>query len=74
MLPNVFWAYKTTPRKSIGETLFPVTFGIEVVILMEVGLSSMRIAGFSPNTNDMAMTEQYVYMVTKRSYLRSTIC
>jgi len=35
-----------------------MTFGIEVVILVEVGLSSMRIVGFSLNTNDMAMTEQ----------------
>ena len=35
-----------------------MTFGIEVVIHVEVGLSSMRIVGFSLNTNDMAMTEQ----------------
>ena len=35
-----------------------MTFGIEVVILVVVGLLSMRVVGFSLNTNDMAMTEQ----------------
>ena len=56
-LPNVLWAYQTTPRRFICETPFSFTFGTEAVILVEVGLSSMRIANFSLNTNDAIMTK-----------------
>ena len=56
-LPNVLWAYRTTPRRFIYETPFSFTFRTETVILVEVGLSSMRIANFSPNTNDVIMTK-----------------
>ena len=40
-LPNVLWAYRTTTRVPIGETPFRLTFGIEAVILVEVGLTSL---------------------------------
>ena len=36
---------------------FTFTFGTEAVILVEVGLSSMRIANFSLNKNDVIMTK-----------------
>ena len=39
-LQNVLWAYKTTTRVLTGETPFRLTFGTEVVITMEVGLTS----------------------------------
>lgn len=45
-------------RRSTSEIPFSMTFGIEVMILVEVGLSNMRIVGFPPNTNGMAMTKQ----------------
>ena len=31
-LPNVFWAYQTTPQRSTGETPFSLTYGAEAVI------------------------------------------
>ncbi|XP_065629196.1 uncharacterized protein LOC112040990 [Quercus suber] len=31
-LPHVLWAYRTTPRRSIGETPFSMTYGSEAVI------------------------------------------
>ena len=37
-LPNILWAYRTTPRRSTGETLFPLTYGAEAVIPTEVNL------------------------------------
>ena len=41
-LPNVLWACRTTTRTPTGETPFNLTYGIEVVILVEVGLTSLR--------------------------------
>ena len=39
-LPNVLWAYRTTPCRSTRETLFSLTFGAKVVIPVEVNLCS----------------------------------
>ena len=54
----MLYAYRTTPRRSISKTLFSMTFWAEVVIPMEVGLSSMRVACFSLYNNNAYMTEQ----------------
>lgn len=35
-LPNVLWAYHTTPRDSTGETPFKLSFGMEAVVPVEV--------------------------------------
>ena len=40
-LPNILWAYRTTTRVPTGEILFKFTFGIEAIILVEVGLMSL---------------------------------
>ncbi|XP_075640168.1 uncharacterized protein LOC142611903 [Castanea sativa] len=37
-LPNVLWAYRTTPRRSTGETSFSLTYGAEAVIPIELNL------------------------------------
>ena len=54
----MLYAYRTTPRRSISKTLFSMTFWAEVVIPVEVGLSSMRVACFSLYNNNAYMTEQ----------------
>ena len=36
-LNNVIWAYRTTPRTSIGEMSFRLTYGIDAVILVKIG-------------------------------------
>ena len=51
-LPNVLWAYRTTARTSTGETPFRLTYGTEVVILVEVGINSMRREFFQEGSND----------------------
>ena len=33
---NVLWAYRTTPRASIGETPYAMTYRVEAVIPLEV--------------------------------------
>ncbi|XP_022851454.1 uncharacterized protein LOC111373186 [Olea europaea var. sylvestris] len=35
-LPNVLWAYHTTPRESTGETPFKLAFGMEAVVPVEI--------------------------------------
>ena len=40
-LPNILWAYKTTIRAPTRETPFKLTFDIEIVILVEVGFTSI---------------------------------
>ncbi|KAL2236614.1 UNVERIFIED_CONTAM: Retrovirus-related Pol polyprotein from transposon [Sesamum indicum] len=50
-LPGVLWAYRTTPRTSIGETPFSLVYGSEAVIPAEIGEESQRIINFDPETN-----------------------
>ena len=51
-LPHVLWTYQTTPRKSIGETPFSMTYGAEAVIPLENGFPTMRTSTFTSNGND----------------------
>jgi len=52
-LPNVLWAYRTVARTLTGETPFRLTYGTEVVIPVEVGVTSIRKEAFSEdNIND----------------------
>ena len=51
-LPHVLWTYRTTPRKSTGETPISMTYGAEVVILLESGFPTMRSSAFTSEGND----------------------
>ena len=57
-LPNVLWAYRTTPRRSTGETPFSLTYGVEMVILAKINLCSARVSGFTPAKNSELMLKQ----------------
>ena len=57
-LPNVLWAYWTTPRRSTGETPFSLTYGGEVVIPTEVSLCSERVSRFVLAENEELMIKQ----------------
>lgn len=54
-LPSILWAYRTTPRRSIGKTPFSMTYGIEAVIPVEISLSSSKVANFAQGHNDEDM-------------------
>ena len=41
-LPEIVWLYRTTPRRSTGETPFSIVYGSEAVILMETRLATAR--------------------------------
>ena len=45
-------AYRTTARTPTGETPFRLTYGTEAVILVEVGVTSIRRGTFSEGLND----------------------
>ena len=51
-LPHVLWAYRTTPRRSIGETPFLMSYGAEAVILIETGFPTLRTQSFNPSNNN----------------------
>ncbi|XP_075633798.1 uncharacterized protein LOC142606314 [Castanea sativa] len=57
-LPSVLWAYCTTARTSTGETPFRLAYGSEAVILVEVGLTSYRLANHDKEKNDDALRLQ----------------
>ena len=46
------WAYRTTTRTPTGETPFRLTYGIEAVIPVEVGVTSIRQETFNEKCND----------------------
>ena len=51
-LPHVLWTYQTTPRRSIGETPFSMTYGVEVVIPLETRFPTLRTGSFTLSNND----------------------
>ena len=54
-LPSVLWAYRTTVRTPIGETVFRLAYGTEIVILAEVGLTSYRVESYDEDKNKEAI-------------------
>ena len=51
-LPHVLWTYWTTPRRSIRETPFSMTYGVEVVIPLETRFPTLKMSTFTPSNND----------------------
>ena len=51
-LPYVLWIYRTTFRRSMGETPFSMTYGVEAVIPLETGFPTLRISLFTLDSND----------------------
>ncbi|XP_028121539.1 uncharacterized protein LOC114318779 [Camellia sinensis] len=56
-LPNVLWAYRTTPRRSTGETPYSLTYGMKAIIPLEVGLFTIRSEIFEPAKNDEVIAQ-----------------
>ena len=51
-LPHVLWTYRTTTRRSIGETSFSMTYGAEVVIPLESRFLTLRTDQFDIKKNN----------------------
>ena len=65
-LPNVLWTYRTTPRRSTGETPFSMTYGAEAVIPLESGFLTTRTNSFSPKDNDEQLARNLDLIEEKR--------
>ncbi|GKV44829.1 hypothetical protein SLEP1_g51977 [Rubroshorea leprosula] len=56
-LNSVLWAYQTTSRTATGEMPYHLTFGIEAVIPVEIGVLSLRVSHFDPVQNEQLLKE-----------------
>jgi ribonuclease HI len=65
-LPRVLWAYRSTPRRSTGQTPFAMAFGMEAVIPLESKFPTLRTETFDPETNDEAVATELVLAEEKR--------
>ena len=52
-LPIVLWFYNTTPRSTMGETSFSLTYGCEAMVPVEVGAGSFRRNHYDPQGNEV---------------------
>ena len=50
-LPHVLSTYRTTPRKSTGETPFSMTYEARAVIPLETGFPTLRMSFFTSSNN-----------------------
>ena len=51
-LPHVLWVYRTTPRRSTGETPFSMTYGAKTIIPLETSFPTLKTSSFSPSSNN----------------------
>ena len=65
-LPHVLWTYRTTPRRSTGETPFSMTYGAEAVIPLESGFPTMKTSSFNPKNNDEQLARSLDLIEEKR--------
>ena len=56
-LPHVLWTYRTTPRRSTGETTFSMTYGAEAVIPLEFGFPTSRTDQFNVKENNSLLLD-----------------
>ena len=56
-LPHLLLTYRTTPRRTTGETPFSMTYGAEAVIPLEIGFPTSRTNSFNPSDNDEQLTK-----------------
>ena len=60
------WAYRTTPMRLTSETPFFMTYGAEVVIPVEISMTSMRVVGFSSGSNDAQVSKNLDFLEERR--------
>ena len=65
-LPHVLWTYRTTLRRSTGETPFLLTYGAEAVIPLETGFPTTRTSSFNPIDNNEQLTRNLDLIEEKR--------
>uniref|UniRef100_A0A2N9F8W7 Integrase catalytic domain-containing protein n=1 Tax=Fagus sylvatica TaxID=28930 RepID=A0A2N9F8W7_FAGSY len=56
-LPTVLWTFRITPQSSTGETPFSLTYGVEAVIPLEVGLPTLRSEEYDQENNEFMLAK-----------------
>ena len=65
-LPHVLLTYRTTLRRSTGETLFSMTYGAEAIIPLETDFPTSRTSSFNSRDNDAQLTKSLDLIEEKR--------
>ncbi|XP_077246049.1 uncharacterized protein LOC143885892 [Tasmannia lanceolata] len=69
-IPNVLWAYRSTPQTATGESLFSLTFGVEAVITVEIGIPSPRVEAYNESANPELLRNSLELVEEKREKAR----
>lgn len=70
ILPEVLWAYRMTSKSSTGTTSFPLVYGVEALILVEVGEPSLRFKYATETSNVKAMATSFDLSDKRREVAR----
>ncbi|KAK0593633.1 hypothetical protein LWI29_020599 [Acer saccharum] len=65
-LPEILWSYRTTPRRSTGETPFSLVYGSEAVIPTETRLSTARSENPDDEQNNLELSFELDHLDEKR--------
>jgi len=65
-LSHVLWTYRTTPRRSTGETPFSMTYRAEAVILLETSFPTLRTSSFNSSNNDELLEKSLDFIEERR--------
>ncbi|XP_057730395.1 uncharacterized protein LOC130945704 [Arachis stenosperma] len=57
-LPQVLWAYRTTPQFATGETPFRLAYGVEAIIPVEINEQSLRVSFYDEVGNVQGHKEE----------------
>lgn len=72
-LPSVLRAYRTTPRRSTGETPFALCFGTQAIIPLEIGLPTLKSKVFDIGQNDMMLALDLVLIEERRNHALASV-
>ena len=65
-LPKVLWAYRTIARTSIGKTSFLLAYGYEAMVLVEIGVGSLRRENYDSDQNFILQRQELDFLDEKQ--------
>ena len=61
-LPEVLWTYKTTARTPTEETPFSLSYGYEAMVLVEIGIRSLRRELYNQEENHLLQRHELDFL------------
>ena len=65
-LLHVLWTYRTTPRRSTGETPYLMTYGAEAVIPLETSFPTLKTNSLCPSSNNELLEKSLDFIEERR--------